>query len=82
MVRPLYRYFGRAKELPGVRELFSTSAANEAELESYKAIKVSLFDNAGPEYYGDFAEKGEEGKKLLEEEAEAEKSGTSWRIRL
>ncbi|GAA5846657.1 hypothetical protein JCM5353_000750 [Sporobolomyces roseus] len=69
-----YKYFGRAKELPGVRELFSTSAANEAELESYKAIKVSLFDNAGPEYYGDFAEKGEDGKKLLEEEAEAEKA--------
>ncbi|GAA5976688.1 hypothetical protein JCM5350_006721 [Sporobolomyces pararoseus] len=71
-----YKYFGRAKELPGVRELFSTSAQNEAELESYKNIKISLFDNASPEYYGDFAEKGESGKQLLEAEREAEK--TAW----
>ncbi|GAA5908895.1 Isy1p [Sporobolomyces salmoneus] len=71
-----YKYFGRAKELPGVRELFSTSAANEAELESYKTIKISLFDNAAPEYYGDQAEQGESGKKLLEDELEAEK--TAW----
>ncbi|GAA5924610.1 Isy1p [Sporobolomyces koalae] len=68
-----YKYFGRAKELPGVRELFSTSAANEAELESHKAVKASLFENAPPQYYGDAAEQGEEGKRLLQDEAEAEK---------
>jgi len=46
-------------------------------LESYKQIKISLFDNATPEYYGDFAEKGESGKKLLEDELRAEKAGES-----
>ncbi|GAA6007863.1 hypothetical protein JCM11491_006516, partial [Sporobolomyces phaffii] len=66
-------YFGRAKELPGVRELFSTSAANEAELESYKAVKVTQFDNAPPAYYGDFAEQGDAGRALLDDEREAEK---------
>lgn len=68
-----YKYFGRAKDLPGVRELFSTSAQTEADLQSYKNIKVSLFDNAPAEYYGDFAEKGEIGDKLLQDERDAER---------
>ncbi|GAA5847292.1 hypothetical protein JCM3766R1_003939 [Sporobolomyces carnicolor] len=69
-----YKYFGRAKELPGVRELFATSAANEQELESYKNVKGSLYDNAPREYYGDASEQGPLGEKLLQLERKAEQA--------
>ncbi|GAA5875309.1 hypothetical protein JCM1840_001925 [Sporobolomyces johnsonii] len=69
-----YKYFGRAKDLPGVRELFSSAAADVAEVESYKTLKATLFENVGPGYYGDLAEQGEAGKQLLAEEAAAEKA--------
>lgn len=71
------RYFGRARELPGVRELFATAAADQAELESYKTVKVTMFDNAPPEYFGNLAEEGEEGRRLLEAERRAEEAGTA-----
>ncbi|POY76019.1 hypothetical protein BMF94_0742 [Rhodotorula taiwanensis] len=67
-----YKYFGRARELPGVRELFATAAKDQAEVESYKTVKVTMFDNAPPEYYGDSAEVGEGGRILLEAERKAE----------
>ncbi|BGP53487.1 NineTeen Complex (NTC) component [Rhodotorula sphaerocarpa] len=69
-----YKYFGRARELPGVRELFATAAADQAELESYKTVKVTMFDNAPPEYFGNLAEEGEEGRRLLEAERRAEEA--------
>lgn len=34
-----HRYFGRARELPGVKELFETAAAETAEQESYKTVQ-------------------------------------------
>ncbi|KAJ6492226.1 Isy1-like splicing factor [Mycena sanguinolenta] len=47
-----YKYFGRAKELPGVRELFQSRKKDEEEdnlaLEFYRK-----FQNQGPSYYGD-----------------------------
>lgn len=70
-----YRYFGRARELPGVKELFATAAKDQAEVESYKTVKVSMFDNAPPEYYGNTAEEGEQGRRLLEAERKAEQAG-------
>ncbi|GAA5871827.1 hypothetical protein JCM8547_003282 [Rhodosporidiobolus lusitaniae] len=69
-----YKYFGRAKELPGVRELFSSAAKEQSDIESYKTIKVTMFDNAPPEYYGNDSEMGEAGKRLLEEERKAEEA--------
>jgi len=64
-----YKYFGRAKELPGVKELFEEQAA-EASLEaSYKKERTTIFDNVGPEYYGYQEEQNEE---LLKSEREAE----------
>lgn len=58
-----------------MRELLNASAADNAELESYKTVKATMFDNAPPEYYGNLAEQGEEGKRLLEAEAKAEQAG-------
>lgn len=69
-----YKYFGRARELPGVKELFATAAKDQAEVESYKTVKVSMFDNAPPEYYGNTAEEGEQGRRLLEAERKAEQA--------
>ncbi|GAA6006226.1 hypothetical protein JCM10207_000568 [Rhodosporidiobolus poonsookiae] len=69
-----YKYFGRAKELPGVRELFSAAVKEQSEIESYKTVKVTLFDNAPAEYYGNGAEEGEEGRRLVEEERKAEEA--------
>ncbi|GAA5979764.1 hypothetical protein JCM10908_003035 [Rhodotorula pacifica] len=69
-----YKYFGRARELPGVRELFASAKADQAEVESYKTLKVSMFDNAPPEYFGNTAEQGEEGRRLLEAERKAEQA--------
>ncbi|BGP45517.1 NineTeen Complex (NTC) component [Rhodotorula kratochvilovae] len=69
-----YKYFGRARDLPGVRELFANAKADQDELESYKVLKVTRFDGAPPAYYGNGAEDGEEGRALLAAEAEAERS--------
>ncbi|KAI5478773.1 pre-mRNA-splicing factor ISY1 [Pseudohyphozyma bogoriensis] len=67
-----YKYFGRAKELPGVRELFESAAAETKELESFKTQKVDMFAKAGPGYYGDDEEADGE---LLKAEGEAEAEG-------
>ncbi|GAA5829147.1 hypothetical protein JCM11251_004140 [Rhodosporidiobolus azoricus] len=69
-----YKYFGRAKELPGVRELFATAAKEQSEIDSFKTVKVTVFDSAPPEYYGNSAEEGEAGQRLLEEELKAEQA--------
>ncbi|GAA5973360.1 hypothetical protein JCM11641_003090 [Rhodosporidiobolus odoratus] len=69
-----YKYFGRARELPGVRELFASARKEQSDIESYKSVKVTMFDNAPPSYYGNSAEQGEDGKLLLEEEAKAEQA--------
>ncbi|GAA5885161.1 hypothetical protein JCM6882_007255 [Rhodosporidiobolus microsporus] len=69
-----YKYFGRAKELPGVRELFATAVKEQSDIDSFKTVKVTVFDNAPPAYYGNSAEEGEDGKRLLEEELKAEQA--------
>lgn len=64
------RYFGRAKELPGVKELFQ-SRAKEEEEESQAQAFYKKFAGQGPSYYGDLDER--DGSLLkFEEEAEAE----------
>merc|ERR1719436_22410 len=62
-----YKYFGAAKDLPGVRELFE----NEIVPEAPRKTKKQLFKNILPDYYGWRDE--EDGMLLLaEQEAEHE----------
>jgi len=63
-----YKYFGRAKDLPGVRELFQ-SRKNEEEEENQTLAYYKKFMNQGPSYYGDL---DEVDGKLLAYEQEAE----------
>ncbi|KAK0224233.1 Isy1-like splicing factor [Armillaria fumosa] len=67
-----YKYFGRAKELPGVRELFQ-SRKNEEEEENQTLAFYKKFLGQGPAYYGDT---DEVDGKLLEFEQQAE--GDEW----
>ncbi|UZJ51644.1 hypothetical protein CBS101457_000964 [Exobasidium rhododendri] len=48
-----YKYFGRAKDLPGVKELLNRTVEEEAEMESYRSLKYKRFANQPPSYYGD-----------------------------
>ncbi|TFK32168.1 Isy1-like splicing factor [Crucibulum laeve] len=63
-----YKYFGRAKDLPGVRELFQSRKKDEEE-ENQALAYYKKFMNQGPSYYGDL---DEVDGKLLEFEREAE----------
>ncbi|KIM76180.1 hypothetical protein PILCRDRAFT_826529 [Piloderma croceum F 1598] len=63
-----YKYFGRAKDLPGVKELFE-SRKKEDEEESQALSYYKKFMNQGPSYFGDL---DESDGKLLEHEQEAE----------
>ncbi|KAL0945888.1 hypothetical protein HGRIS_012172 [Hohenbuehelia grisea] len=63
-----YKYFGRAKDLPGVRELFQSRKVEEEE-ENQALAFYKKFMNNGPPYYGDL---DETDGTLLEEEEEAE----------
>jgi pre-mRNA-splicing factor ISY1 len=49
-----YKYFGRAKELPGVKELFQKSKEPDEETLTQQYYKK--FQNQGPAYFGDFDE--------------------------
>lgn len=84
-----YKYFGRARELPGVKEMFSKSSkshalifinegayriAQQATEESARNASFQMFRNQGPDYYGDFDEADE---ALAKEEEEASKAGES-----
>merc|ERR1712083_818444 len=60
-----YKYFGAAKDLPGVRELFETEVVPEAPRKTRK----QLFKNIQPDYYG---WRDEEDGELILVEQEAE----------
>lgn len=60
-----YKYFGRAKDLPGVKEMFNKGAQQASE-ESARNASFQMFLNQGPDYYGD----NEESAELLAEEDE------------
>ncbi|KAG0144402.1 hypothetical protein CROQUDRAFT_80026 [Cronartium quercuum f. sp. fusiforme G11] len=70
-----YKYFGRAKELPGVKELFEGATKQQIELDSLKKNDdvYPMFKNQGPSYFGDLDEYGEDGKDLLTYESTEEK---------
>ncbi|OBZ76167.1 Pre-mRNA-splicing factor ISY1 [Grifola frondosa] len=63
-----YKYFGRAKELPGVKELFQSKKTEEEE-ENKVQNYYQKFTNQGPTYFGDL---DEVDGKLLEFEVHAE----------
>lgn len=61
-----YKYFGRAKDLPGVKELFTSQKADEA---GRSEERYERFRNLPPSYYGD---EDEDDGLLLEQERSAE----------
>ncbi|CAE7172061.1 unnamed protein product [Rhizoctonia solani] len=67
-----YKYFGRAKELPGVKELFQKNTEKEDE-ENRVLAHYKKFLDQGPVYFGDHDEDDEE---LLRYEIETEQ--TEW----
>jgi hypothetical protein len=71
----LFRYFGRAKDLPGVRELFQ-SRKKEEEEENQALAYYKKFMHQGPAYFGDLDET-QSGDGLIEYEREAEEA--EWR---
>lgn len=75
-----YKYFGRAKELPGVKELLASRQKggrrkggddDEDQTASRKQRFIQL-RNVGPEYYGEMDEDVEEMVTKAEREAEEE----------
>jgi len=60
-----YKYFGAAKDLPGVRELFQADVPNAP-----KKSRADLYKNINYEYYG---LRDDENTEMLKEEAEYEK---------
>jgi pre-mRNA-splicing factor ISY1 len=65
------RYFGRAKELPGVKELFESRKKDEDEANAVQAF-YAKFTAPGPAYFGDLAE---QDPTLLVHERAAEDEG-------
>ncbi|KDQ56519.1 hypothetical protein JAAARDRAFT_36012 [Jaapia argillacea MUCL 33604] len=63
-----YKYFGRAKDLPGVRELFESKKKEEDEENQVQSF-YKKFTNQGPSYYGDL---DEVDGTLLEDEMKKE----------
>jgi pre-mRNA-splicing factor ISY1 len=68
----LSRYFGRAKDLPGVRELFEGRKKEEEEENQVFAF-YKKYLNQGPVYYGDL---DDNDQNLLHYERQAEVEGT------
>uniref|UniRef100_A0A0G4FX75 Pre-mRNA-splicing factor ISY1 n=1 Tax=Chromera velia CCMP2878 TaxID=1169474 RepID=A0A0G4FX75_9ALVE len=72
-----YKYFGAAKDLPGVRELF----ANQEPAQQARRTRKELRKNLGPDYYGWRDE--EDGLLLLAEQAkemeQRDKAEKEWR---
>ena len=68
-----HRYFGRAKELPGVKELFESRKKEEDEENATHSF-YKKFSNQGPAYFGDLDEA--DGELIKYEEA-AEQEGAS-----
>lgn len=60
-----YKYFGAAKELPGVRELFQGEAPQKP-----RRTRATMYKHITPDYYG---YRDEDDGKLLSKESAAEK---------
>ncbi|EJD43773.1 Isy1-like splicing factor [Auricularia subglabra TFB-10046 SS5] len=65
-----YKYFGRAKDLPGVKELFQSKKKDQEE-ENAAFAHYKKFMDQGPAYFGDLDEQNQEllpFERQLEEE--------------
>ncbi|KXN89206.1 Pre-mRNA-splicing factor ISY1 [Leucoagaricus sp. SymC.cos] len=71
-----YKYFGRAKDLPGVRELFQ-SRKKEEEEENQVFSFYKKFLNQGPVYYGDLDD-NDQNLLHYERQAETEDWDEAW----
>nr|BAN64831.1 isy1-like splicing family protein [Babesia bovis] len=65
-----YRYFGAAKNLPGVRELFEKQEMDERRVDTY-VTRAELYRKINPDYYGF---RDDEDGMLSAAEAELERS--------
>ncbi|KAK1444040.1 Pre-mRNA-splicing factor Isy1 like protein [Babesia gibsoni] len=65
-----YKYFGAAKNLPGVRELFAQQEAELNQVDTYVS-RAELYRKINPNYYGF---RSSEDDELEREEAELERS--------
>ncbi|GFE55205.1 member RAS oncogene family protein [Babesia ovis] len=65
-----YRYFGAAKNLPGVRELFEKQESDERRVDTY-VTRAELYRKINPDYYGF---RDDEDGMLSAAEAELERS--------
>lgn len=70
-----YRYFGRAKELPGVKELFEAAAAKAKAREKPLEENKELRHNVDAAYYGYGLD--EETPELLKYEADKERKAAA-----
>lgn len=66
---PGYRYYGAAKNLPGIRELFAESALEQASTHKKPKSKGDLYKNITPDYYGF---RDDDDGQLMELEAQRE----------
>ncbi|PVV02390.1 hypothetical protein BB560_003162 [Smittium megazygosporum] len=66
-----YKYFGRARDLPGVRELLSNQTAKEK-----KQTKADLYKNINAQYYG-YNDEDADGE-LLDYEERVSKKQLEW----
>ncbi|TFY80857.1 hypothetical protein EWM64_g3158 [Hericium alpestre] len=72
-----YKYFGRAKELPGVKELFEGRKKEEdEETATYSFYKK--FTNQGPQYFGDLDE-ADGTLSQYEREVEEQEWNEAWK---
>lgn len=67
-----YKYFGRAKELPGVKEMFETAKDTNADVEQARQTRYDKFNDPPQGYYGDDDDKDDD---LLEYERRQEEEG-------
>lgn len=67
-----YKYFGRAKDLPGVKELFERTQEQDEQLESFRTQKYKRFQDQSGAYFGD---EDEDDGVLLDQEYDAEARG-------
>ncbi|KAB5560160.1 Isy1-like splicing family protein [Coniochaeta sp. 2T2.1] len=67
-----YKYFGRAKELPGVKELFEAAQAKALEKEKPLETRDDLRKQVDAAYYGYAPDEEDEGLLMYEAEKERE----------
>jgi len=78
-----YRYFGAARDLPGVRELFAAAAAGAGGAGALRRGRADLSRALTPDYYGWRDEEGGSAGFLVEREAAREvlwraEGGAEW----